>query len=190
MWSPSNTGVITKLESVQRRFTKSLSGMSSFSYSERLRLLNLDSLEMRRLSADLMLCFKILKGFVDVEASEIFERVATDSVTRGHRYKLVHPTRGHRYKLVHPTRGQRYKLVHPTRGHRYKLVHPSFRINVRQHFFAVRICPVWNSLSLNVVEVESISCFKARLSDKMCKYMTVFYFIFSIAVITVVFMVF
>ena len=55
---------MTKLEPVQRRFTKSLSGMSSFSYSERLRLLNLDSLEMRRRGADLMLYFKIMKGFV------------------------------------------------------------------------------------------------------------------------------
>ena len=87
------------------------------------------SLEIRRLRADLMLCFKMLKEFVDVDASELFERVAPDSMTRGHRYKLVHPS-----------------------------------VNVRQHFFAVRIIPVWNSLSSNVVEVESISCFKARLS--------------------------
>ena len=60
--------------------------MSCFSYSERLRLLNLNSLEMRRLRAHLMLCFKILKGFVNVDASEFFESVAPDSVTRGHRY--------------------------------------------------------------------------------------------------------
>ena len=86
---------------------------------------------MRRLRVDLMLCFKMLKGFVDVDASEFFERVASDSVTRGHRYKLVHPR---------------------------------VRINVRQHFFAVRIIPVWNFLSSNVVEAESISCFKARHS--------------------------
>ena len=121
MWSPSNTGLITKLESVQCRFTKSLSGMSSFTYSERLRLLNLDSLEMRRLRADLKLCFKMLKGFVDVDASEFVERVAPDSVTRGHCYKLVYS---------------------------------SVRINVRQHFFAVRIIPVWNSLLSNVVEAD------------------------------------
>ena len=131
VWSPSNTGLITKLEAVQRRFTKSLSGMSFFYYSERLRLLNLDFLEMRRLRADLMLCFKMLKGFADVDVSEFFEHVAPDSVTRGHRYKLVHP---------------------------------SVRINGRQHFLVVRIIPVWNSLSSNVVEVESISCFEARLS--------------------------
>ena len=64
VWSPSNTGLITKLESIQRRFIKSLSGISSFSYSERLSLLNLDFLEMRRLRADLMLCFKMLKEFL------------------------------------------------------------------------------------------------------------------------------
>ena len=65
--------------------------MSSFSYSERLRLLNLDSLEMRRLRADLRLCFMILKGFVDVDASELSKRVTTDSVTRGQHYKLIYP---------------------------------------------------------------------------------------------------
>ena len=67
VWSPSNTDLITKLESVQRRFNKSLSGMSSFSYSDHLCLVNVDSLEMHRLRANLMLCFKILKGFVDVD---------------------------------------------------------------------------------------------------------------------------
>ena len=49
--------------------------MSSFSYSQRLRLLNLDSLEMRRLRADLMLCFKMLKEFVDVDASEFLNKL-------------------------------------------------------------------------------------------------------------------
>ena len=72
MWAPFNTSLITKLESVQRRFTKSLLDMSSLSYSECLRLLNLDSLEMHRLRVDLMLCFKSLKGFVDVHTSEFF----------------------------------------------------------------------------------------------------------------------
>ena len=66
MWSSSNTGLITKLETVQRRFTKGLSGMSSISYSERFRLLNLDSLEMRRLQCFKILFIKMLKGFVDV----------------------------------------------------------------------------------------------------------------------------
>ena len=44
--------------------------MSSFSYSELLRFLNLDSLEMRRLRDDLMLWFNIVQGFLDVDAAE------------------------------------------------------------------------------------------------------------------------
>ena len=74
-----------------------------------------------------MLCFKMLQEFSDVDASSFFEHVACDSVTGGHRYKLVLP---------------------------------SVRINVRHHFFAVRVIPVWNSLSSNVVEAESISCYQ------------------------------
>ena len=38
-----------------------------------------------------MLCFKIMKGFVDIDASEFFERVPLDSVIRGHCFKLVYP---------------------------------------------------------------------------------------------------
>ena len=76
-----------------------------------------------------------------------------------------------------------------TRGHRYKLVHSSVRINVRQHFFAVWIIPVWNSLSSNVVEAESISCFKARLSKasltKFVHFLLYFYFILVCAVFTI-----
>ena len=51
-------------------------------------------------------------------------------------------------------------------GHRYNLVDPNNRINVRQHFFAVRTILVWNSLSSTVFEADSISCFKARLSKE------------------------
>ena len=65
-----------------------------------------------------------------------------------------------------------------THGHRYKLVHPSVCINVRQNFFAVRIIPVWNYLSSNVVEAESISCFKARLSRAgLTKFVNILYFL-------------
>ena len=83
-----------------------------------------------------MLCFKIMKGFVDVDASEFFERVTCNSVTCGHRYKLVYP---------------------------------NARVNVRQHFFAFRTVPIWNSLLSNVIETESISCFMARLSKENLK---------------------
>jgi len=49
IWSPIQIGLNDKLESVQRRFTKRIPGFESLSYSERLSLLNLESLELCRL---------------------------------------------------------------------------------------------------------------------------------------------
>ena len=48
VWSPSKLGLIDKLENIQRRFTKRLHGPQHLLYSERLKLLKIDSLEYRR----------------------------------------------------------------------------------------------------------------------------------------------
>jgi len=53
IWSPHDVYNITKIESVQRRFTERIPSISHFSYSERLKFLGLESLEYRRLIADL-----------------------------------------------------------------------------------------------------------------------------------------
>jgi len=57
IWSPHDV-YITKIESVQRRFTKRRPipsvGLSHLSYSDRLEFLGLESLEYRRLIADLL----------------------------------------------------------------------------------------------------------------------------------------
>ena len=55
VWSPSTVGNINKLESVQRSFTKRLTGMHSLSYTARLKAVGLERLELRRLHADLEL---------------------------------------------------------------------------------------------------------------------------------------
>jgi len=52
IWSPHDVYNITKIESVQRRFTKRFPSVSHLSYSERLEFLRLESLEYRRLIAD------------------------------------------------------------------------------------------------------------------------------------------
>jgi len=71
---------------VQRRFTKRLRDFRNISYAERLKLLNLDTLEDRRLKSDLIYCYKIMFGLVCVNSDEFFE-LAT-SHTRGHPFKL------------------------------------------------------------------------------------------------------
>ena len=53
-----NTGYIDMraLENVQRRWTKRINGMSSLSYADRLRFLNLYSVQGRLMRADLLQC--------------------------------------------------------------------------------------------------------------------------------------
>ena len=61
-----------KLEKVQRRFTKRLFGLSKMTYAARLQYLKLQSLERRRLNQDLIMCYKIVRGMVDVNLSDFF----------------------------------------------------------------------------------------------------------------------
>jgi len=58
---------ITKIESVQRRFTKRIPSVSHLSYSEQLEFLGLESLEYRRLIADLTMLYKIVHNLVDAD---------------------------------------------------------------------------------------------------------------------------
>jgi len=61
--------------------------MSDLSYSDRLAALNLPSLELRRLRDDLIWCYKILFGVVEMPVDSFFE------------FSLVKHTRGHCFKL-------------------------------------------------------------------------------------------
>ena len=71
------------------RFTKRLRGYRNISYAERLRLLNLDTLEARRLKFDLIYCYKIVFGLVHVSCDNLFNFfVMATSRTRGHPFKL------------------------------------------------------------------------------------------------------
>jgi len=56
IWFPYTVKDIELIESVQRRFTKRLPGFNILPYSERLKRLDLPSLELRRLHADLIFC--------------------------------------------------------------------------------------------------------------------------------------
>ena len=83
IWSPRLHKDIYNVERVQRSFTKRLPGLWNLSYTERLMRLNLDSLESRRVKADLVLLFKVIHGFVDIDRSAMFD-IQFDRTTRGH----------------------------------------------------------------------------------------------------------
>ena len=87
IWSPSTARDIDAVESVQRRFTKRLPTLKNLSYRERLKCLNIFSLELRRLHTDLFWCYKIVFGFVYVNLDDLFV-FSPYQYIRGHKFKL------------------------------------------------------------------------------------------------------
>jgi len=91
VWSPVSVSLINQLESVQRRFTKRLPGLRSLTYDERCARLGINRLELRRLHADLTLCYKIIHGLVLLSCDRFFT-IVYDHTTRGHSLKLFVPS--------------------------------------------------------------------------------------------------
>jgi hypothetical protein len=87
IWNPSSANDIRRIESVQRMFTKKLAGYQGLSYTARLEKAGLCTLELRRLRADLCLCYKILHGHIDTPIQNLFELDKTRQ-SRGHNWKL------------------------------------------------------------------------------------------------------
>lgn len=90
VWSPCSVCNINLLESVQRCFTKRLLGMRNLSYEDRLKVLGLERLELRRLHADLITCYKIIHGLISIPFESFFQFNLQQN-TRGHSLKLHYP---------------------------------------------------------------------------------------------------
>jgi len=88
VWSPRLARDTAMVERVQKCFTKRLPGFRYYNYAKRLQLLKLESLEARRVKADLILCYKIVHGLIDIDKYDLFSFVTT-SYTRGHDLKIV-----------------------------------------------------------------------------------------------------
>ena len=87
VWSPHTITNIIKIESCQRWFTKRINGLFGMQYSERLACLGLESLEVRRLKCDLVMCYKVAHNQITILNDDFF--VFSDCVrNRGHCYKL------------------------------------------------------------------------------------------------------
>ena len=87
IWNTGYTYDLKLLESVQRRWTKQIEGLSTFSYSERLKFLNMYSTKGRLLRQDLIYTYKIFHDLSAIKPSDIF-LLAPDIGTRGHRFKI------------------------------------------------------------------------------------------------------
>jgi len=90
IWSPSRITQIIFIEGVQRSFTKRLPGLANLSYTERIKILKLQSLEHRRLLLDLVQTFKIIHNLSSLKFADFFPYPTYNS-TRGHSHRLAVP---------------------------------------------------------------------------------------------------
>lgn len=89
-WSPYLKKDINCLERVQNRATKLVEGMKKLTYPERLKRLNMTTLEQRRLRGDMIETFKIMTGREGVGIADFFSPSDSGYELRGHRYKICH----------------------------------------------------------------------------------------------------
>ena len=80
LWSPSLTSEISKLEDVQRNFTKRIEGMHDMSYHERLKALRMYSQERRRDRYMLIIIWTVMNGLV---SGYTLEFAGSDGASRG-----------------------------------------------------------------------------------------------------------
>ena len=82
LWSPYYRRGIDKLVAVQRRITKMIQGIRNLTYKDRIKHLNLHSLDRRRIKGDLIEVFEWVKGFNKGDINKVLivkEKVRTQT---------------------------------------------------------------------------------------------------------------
>ena len=74
------------IERVQKRATRMIPTLKDRRYTERLKALDLPSLEYRRKRGDMIMYYKIMTGKVEINRDELF--TLNQHSTRGHRFKI------------------------------------------------------------------------------------------------------
>ena len=82
VWNPHLLKHINALERVRRHFTKRIAVLLNLSYEEKLACLDLDTLECRRLKADLTLYYKIMHNLTPCSIDRYFKTAVHSRHTR------------------------------------------------------------------------------------------------------------
>ena len=123
---------MNKIENVQRRFTKLIKNFHNLPYEERLKLVNLPSLEYRQLRGDMIQVFKIARNFYDCSSTESICEFVCICVFKNKKL----------------------------RGHPYKINKQFTNTTKIKNFFSNRVVNKWNSLPHEVVQSKTINEFK------------------------------
>jgi len=89
VWSPHLLKHINSLERVQKYFTKHIPSLRQFSYPERLALIGLEPLEVRRLKFDLILYYKSFNNLIALPHNLYFSVQSNLSQTRTGGNRLI-----------------------------------------------------------------------------------------------------
>ena len=138
VWSPHLKGDRDKIEKVQRRATKLVPELRNRTYEERLKHLNLATLEFRRLRTDLILLYKYSHNLIKLDPNTYC------------------PQCKHNTSMLQPS------LTRSSRGHnlKFQIHHHS---GIRNRFLTSRVLPTWNKLLPETVNAPSINAFKSKL---------------------------
>ena len=88
IYSHHHLELFDTLESVQRNFTKRLHGLNNLSYGDRLNIVGLESVELHRIHADLIISYKLLQKNIEFNVLNVFTFNSVSN-TKGHACKLV-----------------------------------------------------------------------------------------------------
>jgi ribonucleases P/MRP protein subunit RPP40 len=136
VWNPHLKKDISKLERVQRRATKLVPYIRDLPYEERLKKLDILSLEERRVRGDLIQFFKFYKGF-----------------NRVNWFHTMVPL--HSLSAEGPAGA--------TRGGEHRLVKQVTKLDHRANFLSNRVVNEWNKLPTEVVSSSTVNQFKNKL---------------------------
>ena len=88
VWQPHQKGLCSEIEDVQRRATKMLPKLKDKPYTERLKTLNLPTLEHRRLRGDMIECYKYIHRKYKTVRPHLTKADNQQRQLRGHSLKL------------------------------------------------------------------------------------------------------
>ena len=131
-WSPWLRSDIDTLEKVQKRMVSMVPGLRGTTYEEKLSELGLQSLEDRRLRADMIQTFKLIKGHDKADLNSLFKFYdGHERVTRLSNYHLN---------------------IVPARSNS----------DTRRYFFTNRVATKWNELPTDIKDSPSVNSFKLK----------------------------
>ena len=134
-WSPWLVGDKELLEKVQERAVRMVSGLKGNTYQERLKELNMPTLEARRLQFDLTQVYKIIHKKDNVDAATWFDLV-----------------------------GQAPARTTRQTSDELNIKKPLANTEIRRHSFGHRVVDHWNSLPSDVKRAKTVPIFKTQIA--------------------------